>query len=75
MAKVHIGSISYKLSCGLVAEGFRQRTLVSKFGTSPNSHHVDDMGSSPICTEIFTGYPTATVHINIIKVKFPVFPD
>ena len=34
--KVHVGEISYKLSCGPVAEGFRRRTLASKFGTSPS---------------------------------------
>ena len=27
MAKVHTGSVSHKLSCGLVAEWFRQLTL------------------------------------------------
>ena len=39
--KVHVGEISYKLSCGPVAEGFRRRTLASKFGTSPKSQHED----------------------------------
>ena len=29
----------------------------SKFGTSPKSHHVDNVGSSPVHTKIFTGYP------------------
>ena len=36
-----------------------------KFGTSPKSHHVDDVGSSPVCTKIFTGYPRAKVLIVI----------
>ena len=39
--KVHVGEISYQLSCGPVAEGFRRRTLASKFGTSPKSHYED----------------------------------
>ena len=39
--KVHVGEISYKLSCGPVAERFRRRTLASKFGTSPKSQHED----------------------------------
>ena len=49
-------------SIGPVAEGFGRRTLASKFGTSPKSHHVDDAGSSSVGTEIFTGHPAAKVH-------------
>ena len=33
--KVHTGQMSCKSSCGPVAEGFRRRAMVSKFGTFP----------------------------------------
>ena len=50
--------------CGMVAEGFRQRALALKFGTSSKSHYVDDMGSSPVHPgKKVTGYPTATVDV------------
>ena len=51
-----------------VINGFRRRSLVSKFGTSPKSQHVDDAGLSPMRAEIFTGYPTA----KYTYVKFPL---
>ena len=54
-AKVHISEISYKLSCGPVAEGFSRRTLASNF-EPPKFNHVDDAGSSPVGLEILTGY-------------------
>ena len=40
-------------------QGIYATDIDLKFGTSPKSHHVDDAGSSPVCTETCTGYPTA----------------
>ena len=38
-------------------------------GTSPESHNVEEAGSSPVRAEIFTGYPTAKVYIGYISHK------
>ena len=46
--KVHIGEISYELSCGPLAEGFRRRTLAISLGPPPKSDHFDGGGSSPV---------------------------
>ena len=60
-AKVHIDYISYKLLCGPVAKGFRQRTLASSLGL-PQNPTTWTTRDCLIHTKIFTGYPAAKVH-------------
>ena len=59
---------AYLCVFALMAKGFKWCTMALKFGTSPKSHHVDNAGFSPLCTEIFTGYPTAnsTYRLNFL---------
>ena len=69
VAKVHVGEISYTLSCDPMVEGFRRRTFASNLGPPQNSTTwMDDLGSSPVHAKILTGYLAAKVYIGKDKV-------
>ena len=67
-AKVHIGLISNKLSCGPVAEGFMRRTLASCLGPLQNPTTWTTRDRVPYAPK----YSQTTTRQKYIWVKFPI---